>query len=147
MPEKTLPDYFNTMVSHNYFCKNCYRVVSIKRQLTDIQIQAGRLLDQSPDLSDLETFAQFNDELKSYLLENIQDDFVKGIVARIPDVFEKEDEKVFEKKIIGVILSFLTSGISSYFREKRKKDNALEAVREIRGKYASIEFLLRNRNI
>ncbi len=49
---------------------------SILRQVTDIQVQADRLIKEKVSLEQISQFAQYSDEIKSFLLSIIKDDFV-----------------------------------------------------------------------
>ena len=114
---------------------------NIIRQVVDIQAQAERLLKNKPSYEEIEQFSQYNNEIRSFLFNNIDDEFVLNYVKEIPDLdLDKIDVK---SNIITVILMlFVSPSIAS--REKDKIEKALKIIRDIRGKYASAEFMLKN---
>ncbi|WP_282079645.1 hypothetical protein [Aquimarina algiphila] len=115
---------------------------SILRQVTDIQLQADRLIKEKVSLEQISQFAQYSDEIKSFLLSIIKDDFVLNYINEIPDL--NLEEEIKPSGVIG-ILALIFGGIGgSYYNEKRKIDNAKNNIREIRNKYASAEFMLKN---
>ncbi len=115
---------------------------SILRQVTDIQVQADRLIKEKVSLEQISQFAQYSDEIKSFLLSIIKDDFVLNYINEIPDL--NLEEEIKPSGVIG-ILALIFGGIGgSYYNEKRKIDNAKNNIREIRNKYASAEFMLKN---
>ncbi|MFD2724898.1 hypothetical protein [Hyunsoonleella rubra] len=114
---------------------------NIIRQIVDIQAQAERLVKSNAEMTEIEQFAQYNREIKSFLLKNIDDGFVLNFVKDIPDLEIEEIET--KTGIISVLLSLFVGGIALY-NEKQKSQKALKIVRDIRGKYASAEFMLKN---
>ncbi|AXT21027.1 hypothetical protein D7030_08450 [Flavobacteriaceae bacterium AU392] len=114
---------------------------NIIRQIVDIQNQADRLIKNKANIVEIEQFSQYNDEIKSFLESNIEDEFILNYVRAIPNLdIEQEDTKL---GILNIVLSIFFGGITSY-RERQKADNALNKIRDIRGKYASAEFMLKN---
>jgi hypothetical protein len=115
------------------------------RQIQDIQVQAERLISNKADLDQIAEFSKYSDEIKFYLMENIDDEEILSYVRDIPtfEIEESELKKTAEGIFAG-ILSFASYGLAGYFRNQRARDKALEVVRDIRSKYASIEFMCRN---
>lgn len=120
---------------------------TVKRQLKDIQVQADRLISGDHSSEDLENFGNYSNELKNYLIENISDDFILEKLNEIPNI---DDFDTITKTTTGIgftILAVITFGISvSYLREQKRNTEMMNNVRDIRGKYGSIEFLLKNHN-
>ncbi len=112
---------------------------NIIRQVADIQSQAERLISQNAEETDIELFAQYNRELKSFLMSNIKDEFVLNYIKEIPDLnmMELENEGGFLENILGI----LSRGYSS---DRMKNDRALDLIRDIKNKYASAEFMIKN---
>lgn len=115
---------------------------SIVRQIVDIQAQAERLISNKADLTEIEGFAKYNDEIKSFLISNIKDDIILKFVQEIPHL--NIDEVETQGGFLDVIVQSLNSIGYTYYRERRKSDVALDIIRDIRGKYASIEFMIKN---
>ncbi len=115
---------------------------SILRQVTDIQVQADRLIKEKVSLEQIEQFGQYSDEIKTFLLNHIEDEFILNYINEIPNL-----DLSAESKTTGIIdlLAMFFGGIGgSYYREKRKIDSAKESIKDIRNKYASSEFMLKN---
>lgn len=112
---------------------------NIVRQVVDIQTQAERLISQKAEETDIELFSQYNRELKSFLISNIKDEFVLNYVKKIPDLDMMELDKggSFFEKLIGL----LSNG---YSNDRMRNDRALDLIREIKNKYASAEFMIKN---
>lgn len=114
---------------------------NIIRQIVDIQVQADRLIKTNADINEIELFAQYNDEIKSFLIENIDDEIVLNFVKEIPDLNIEEIET--KTNFITLLLGLFVGGVALY-NEKQKSLKALNKIRDIRGKYASAEFMLKN---
>ncbi len=115
------------------------------RQIQDIQVQAERLITKNADLEEISEFAKYSDEIKLYLLENIDDELILSYVRVIPEFDVEESEiKKASAGIIEVILSIASYGLASYFRNRQARDKALGTVRDISSKYSSIEFMCKN---
>ena len=115
---------------------------NIARQITDIQAQAERLIRTKANMIEIEQFAQYNDEIKSFLINNIDDEFVLKYVKDIPDL--KINQIEAKTGIITLLLGFMVGGWSAIYHEKQKERKALKTIRDIKGKYASAEFMLKN---
>tara|TARA_R110002051_G_scaffold321291_1_gene408555 strand:+ start:113 stop:472 length:360 start_codon:yes stop_codon:yes gene_type:complete len=112
---------------------------NIIRQVIDIQSQAERLISQNAEETDIELFSQYNRELKSFLISNIKDEFVLNYIKEIPDLnmMDLESESGFFERLIALF----SNGYSS---DRMKNDRALDIIREIKNKYASSEFMIKN---
>jgi len=117
---------------------------NLKRQIRDIQVQADRLLYSKPSSVELKSFESYNNELKAYLLKNIDDNTILEYVHEIPNDVIQTNSVDVKRTFIDILVSLFAAGIASYFVEKREREMAFDAVREISGKYSSIEFLLKN---
>ena len=114
---------------------------NILRQITDIQVQAERLIKRKGSLIEIEQFSSYSNEIKSYLLNNIKDEFILKYIHEIPDL--NIDEIGQSPRYLN-FLNLLGSGLGVYSREKVKIEKALTTIRDIRAKYASTEFMLKN---
>lgn len=112
------------------------------RQIKDIQVQAERLIHSKASLDQIEEFAQYNAKIKSYLLQNIQDDFILKYVTEIPDL--DLDDLSPSGEGLGILTIILSPILGTYFREKQITQVALDLIIDIRGKYASIELMCRD---
>ncbi|MCL6293633.1 hypothetical protein [Jejuia spongiicola] len=117
---------------------------NIIRQIVDIQAQAERLIKTKADMIEIELFAKYNREIKSFLIANIDDDFVLSYVRKIPDLNIKKSENKWNViTLILIIFSSFSRGIALY-NERRMAQKYLSEIRDIRGSYASAEFMLKN---
>lgn len=120
---------------------------TIFRQLKDIQLQAEKLLSGTPTEDELLLFSRYNEELKSYLLNNIQDAEIRDLILDIPNIIEIKEEVKSNPLIMLILLGIITLGVSalyiSYATTLRKIKLIQDNIQIARGKYASIEFLLR----
>jgi hypothetical protein len=57
------------------------------RQIQDIQVQAERLISNKANLDQIAEFSKYSDEIKFYLMENIDDEEILSYVRDIP-IFE-----------------------------------------------------------
>lgn len=114
---------------------------NILRQIRDIQVQGDRLISNTDSFSEIEDFIQYSEEIKSVLLEQVKDDFTLKHVASIPNFDSIETTGT---NVLVATLGIFAGGIGAYFREKQKVNNGLALVREIKDKYSSLEFLLKN---
>jgi hypothetical protein len=115
---------------------------NVLRQIVDIQVQADRLIKGKADLSEIEDFAKYSYELKTYLYENIQDDLILKYVREIPTL--TLDDEINDAGFIDNLLYFFGGLFGGYSLEQKKQAEALDIIRDIKGKYASAEFMLKN---
>lgn len=111
----------------------------ILRQVIDLQRQADRIIAGDDDVEMIISFAKFAQELKYQIEQNIQNVDVRSLLVEIPHINYADFEykwwhdfvfpfrwKLFYKKIIA-------------------KRDAADKITLIRSKFASIEFLLREK--
>lgn len=116
---------------------------STVRQIRDIQQQADALLTGPANEQALLEFAKYHTELKTFLAESLEPGFALDHVSTIPD-FHPENISNSGKKaagLIGLVIGGLWGGA---LVKHSQLQNALNEIREIQGKYASLEFLMRN---
>lgn len=117
------------------------------RQLRDIQVQAQRLTSERSLEQDFEQFDRYNEEFKDYILLNSNSDQIKKLINEIPRVINPSDEKNSTSTIILVVLGLLTFGFFAvyvYYANRMRRQRIIRNnIQTARGKYASIEFLLK----
>ena len=59
---------------------------NILRQIVDLQSQLEKAIQEKDELNSFETIFKFNDEIKSFLLENISDEFILNHIKSIPSL-------------------------------------------------------------
>jgi hypothetical protein len=115
---------------------------NIRRQIKDIQFRTERLINESPTLEEIEEFDQYNEELKNYLINNLQEPDLLDRVRKIPRILNESKAQVATKGAISAFLAMFASGLVSYFQERQQVENSKDLIREARGAYASIEFFI-----
>lgn len=95
-------------------------------------------------MSEIEELDQYNEELKTFLLSNLTDKELITRVQEIPKILDETQTQEVTRGILIAILATFTTGLVTYFRDRQKFENALSNVHEVKGKYASIEFLSKN---
>lgn len=115
---------------------------NVIRQVTDIQVQADRLIKNKADLTEIANFAKYSHELKNYLHTHVKDEFILTLINEIPtlDLDEPDEETGFADSL----LYFFGGLFGMYSLEQKRKNKALNTIRDIKGKYASAEFMLKN---
>jgi len=120
---------------------------TLHRQLKDIQIQAEKLISGSPSGEELVQFSNYSAELKNYLLINIEEPEIRVLIYSIPDILDVEIETKSMPVALVITLTIITLGISalyiSHVMEMRRHRLVQGNIQTARGKYASIEFLLK----
>jgi hypothetical protein len=115
---------------------------NILRQITDIQIQADKITATPPNSSEIIDFERYNEEIKTYLIQNVKDDFILSYVREIPCVPIEDLEG--NTSLLASLMGLFSGGLGFNIQHMKKLERAKEAIAIIKGKYASIEFLLKN---
>jgi len=117
---------------------------NVLRQIRDIQVQADRLIKNKADLIEIENFAKYAYELRTYLTTHIKDEFILKYVNEVPilDLNEKSEINDIVRLLFRVFGGVF--GAYSIYREQKKRSKALETIKNIKNKYASAEFMLKN---
>jgi hypothetical protein len=120
---------------------------TLNRQLKDIQYQAEKLISGSPQQEELERFSNYNEELRDYILTNIDVPEIKDLANATPNILEVENEMRSAHIVAIITIAIVTLGTSalyiSYVTNMRRKRLIQSNIQTARGKYASIEFLLK----
>lgn len=115
-----------------------------RRQIKDIQYRADRIINGRPSLVEIEEFDEYNEELRRFLLEKLEDPELIARVKAIPRIMDETEAQTTTRNFIMSILAAFSSGVVAYFRDRQKVINAIGNVHEAKGKYSSIEFLSKN---
>ena len=113
---------------------------NLLRQISDIISQAEQINIENSKTK-LKAFSKFNDEMKSYLLENIENENIVEIISGIPSLQkEVKPNKSFTSFVIGTI----TNGGSNFLQTAEESEETMIKIGIIKSKYSSIEMLLKN---
>ncbi len=107
------------------------------RQIKDIQAQADKIQtgDNSPEA--IESFSKYSQELKSYVIKRIDSDEIKSYLKEIPDInYSKTTIKLWQYLIFP-------SWWLSVAKDYQAKNKTLEQIKLVRGKYATLEILVK----
>ncbi len=110
--------------------------IALLRQLKDIQYQAAKLVKGNPSIVDIDNFRKYSNELVHYLQEHIDLVEIIPLIDDIPSL--KEVEKELQSKM------GFAFGLRSWSRQRRIIAQAQQDIQIAQGKYASIEFILKN---
>ena len=107
------------------------------RQLKDIQAQAEKIGQGNDSQHDIETFARYSIELKEYILKNVKSEEVVNYLNELPDVqYDRLEVKLWQYFIMP---SWWISLYNDYMARKK----AVEEITIVKGKYATLELLIR----
>ena len=116
----------------------------ILRQIRDIQVQAQKLCFDKASLQQVQEFANYSKDLKNTLKNEITDEFIQSLISEIPEL---DAELAKTNKLVEGLLALAIGAISFITSEARKVNSVKPIIREIQGKYASIELLVKNADI
>lgn len=121
--------------------------LNLNRQLKDVQYQADKLISGTPEPEAIESFDNYCRELKEYIIHNVKEVDIVRLAQEIPEIHDVEDSKRKMSFIALIVLGLLTLGISalylSYVANMRRTTLIQNNIQTARGKFASIEFLLK----
>jgi len=107
------------------------------RQLVDIQMQAEKIMSGDNSGAAIENFARYSSDLKDYIERNVKDEEVRNFVENIQDLnYSKVHFQLWEFLILPL---FWTMWVKDYLVRRQ----LTQQVRELRGSYASLEFLIK----
>jgi len=112
---------------------------SILRQLKDIQNEADKLIKGSPNVMEIENFSRYSNEIKDFIERNIEFPEVLKLVEEIPDI------PMNKVTIKTGLMSLIIPKVLLYWYHERVYISVSTSKIEIsRGKFASLEFILKN---
>ena len=114
---------------------------NILRQIVDLQSQLEKAIQEKDGLNSFGTISKFNLDIKSFLLENISDDFIVNHIKTIPEL-SLGNIKSSKNSIIGFLANI--TGVGNYYNDIKFNNSILDYYNELKGKYSSLEFLIKN---
>lgn len=109
----------------------------LNRQLIDIQAQADKILRGDDSAAAIESLSRYSDELKKFIREKIDNHKVVDASNDIPDInYERSQIQLWQYLIFPVWWINL-------YKDYQARKKSLEEVTDVRGKYASLQLLLR----
>ena len=113
------------------------------RQIRDIQQQADKICNTRVSFEEVIEFGKYSAELSKNLKSSIQDDFTYNLISEIPILQDELSKTSKRTMLINSILIFIGGAIPFMAKNSIKLHQARPIIREIQGKYASIEFILK----
>jgi hypothetical protein len=110
----------------------------LSRQVRDIQAQAEKLIGGENSSESIESFARYSLELKSFIEKNIESDEIRKYLSEIPEInYQRTQIKLWQ------YLIFPSWWISLY-KGYQQKNEVLNDINIVRGKYATLDILVRS---
>jgi len=106
------------------------------RQFNDIQSLAERIQNNEHVDGDLENFSRFSLELRKYLRKHCKNKTILDRLKQIPDIAYQE----FQPSLFQYLR---LNGLTQMWKQRDKRKEILDKVRETASIYSSIHFLLR----
>jgi hypothetical protein len=107
------------------------------RQLKDIQAQATKIAAGENSNETIETFAKYSSELKIYIQKNVASQEVKAYITGLPDInYSRSEIKLWQHLI-------LPSWWITLYKDYQAKNRTIEEINHVKGKYATLELLVR----
>jgi hypothetical protein len=109
----------------------------ILRQLKDIQAQADKIISGENSAESVETFARYSTELKNYIIRNVSSEEIISYLQELPEInYSPVGIKWWEM----ILLPWW--GINLY-NQYKAREIIIQNIAEVRGKYGTLELLLR----
>jgi hypothetical protein len=107
------------------------------RQLKDIQVQADKILAGENSNEVIETFAKYSVELKGYISKNVESQEIKSYLTDLPEInYTRAKIKLWQYLI-------LPSWWVTLYNDYQAKNRTIEEITLVKGKYATLELLVR----
>ncbi len=107
------------------------------RQLRDVQAQADKIVSGESSQESIETFAQYSRELKDYVLTHVDSDEIRRHTSDIPDVNYARVMVSWWQFII------MPAWWIAMYNDYRSRERAIEDIVTVKGKYATLELMVR----
>ena len=107
------------------------------RQLKDIQAQADKILTGENSDEIIEIFAKYSIELKDYISKNIESPSIKTYLKELPEInYNRTKVKLWQYLILPIWWIAL-------YNDYQAKNETIEDTQLAKGKYATLEMLVR----
>jgi hypothetical protein len=107
------------------------------RQLKDIQTQAEKIITGDNSEESIENFSRYSHELKEFIVNNVDSIEILKYIEELPEIdFSRSKIKLWQYLI-------LPSWWMTLYKDYHQKNKMIEQIGEVRGKYATLELLVR----
>lgn len=112
------------------------------RQLTDIRFQADKILKSEKIEEDMvQRFANYSNELKSSLIDL---ELNEDILLHVRDIEEIDSNYQAPMSLVPQAIAVISFGLTTkQYRKKQREAYFRENIKNIRDRYANIDFLLK----
>ena len=107
------------------------------RQLKDIQAQAEKNCTGESSQETVEAFSRYSVELKEYISKNIQSEPIINYLVELPEIEYQRNDIQFWQYIIMPMW-----WIAAY-RDIKNREYAIEQIQATRGRYATLEIMVK----
>ena len=107
------------------------------RQLKDIQVQADKIVTGENSNEAIETFSRYSSELKTYIAKNVESPEIKSYLTDLPEINYKRSEIKLWQYLI------MPSWWITLYKDYQAKNRTIEEINEVKGKYATLELLVK----
>lgn len=107
------------------------------RQLRDIQAQADKIVTGENSTEAIESFARYSSELKNYISKNVQSKEIQAYLTELPDInYSRTEIKLWQYLIVP-------SWWIALYKDYQAKNETIIEIGSAKGKYATLELLVR----
>jgi hypothetical protein len=107
------------------------------RQIKDIQAQADKIVTGENSIEAIENFARYSSELKDYIAKNVKSQEIVIYLNDLPDVnYTRSQIKLWQYLI-------LPSWWITLYKDYQAKNRTIQEIGHVRGKYATLELLVK----
>lgn len=107
------------------------------RQIKDIQAQADKILQGEDSPEAIETFSRYSTELKRYIQQHVQSQEIMAYLKDLPEInYARVNISIWQYVLLpywGIIL----------YNDYQARNRAREEISLVRGKYGTLELLVR----
>ena len=109
----------------------------LARQLKDVQAQAEQIITGDNSDEVLETFAKYSTELKEYIQKNIASPEIKAYLIELPEInYKRTQIKLWQYLIFP-------SWWVSLYKDYLERNKTVQEIALVRGKYSTLELLVK----
>jgi hypothetical protein len=107
------------------------------RQLKDIQAQADKITTGENSSEHIENFSRYSSELKEYISKNVQSAEIRTYIQDLPEInYSRSEIKLWQYFI-------LPSWWLTIYKDYNAKNRTIDEINHAKGKYATLELLVR----
>ena len=107
------------------------------RQLRDIQAQADQIIRGSDSREAIGNFSKYSNELQTYVLKNVASAKIQSYISKLPAIKYDRIEVRWWQFIIMPIWWI------ALYNDYQSRKHAVEDIALVRGKYASLELMIK----